>query len=455
MCKGRTSDKPVRKNKRRKQAFDKTKGMQQVDKTDEQCASRFQLEPLFNQSPCEFCGALKFPRETANFCCNKNKIKVPKPEVPDLLKELLLHDNDFLRNIRSYNNALCLASLGVEGKVKDLWSTFQFQGRAYHYIGDLKPADGDGRQFAQWYIHDGELSKEQEAQGRIDGQLQSVRNRLNKETMVKLQEMLKEKNHLVKQLRFVSQLPEEQIEGKKFVLCAEGRPEGTHERTYNLPDADGDEVALVSLNDSTRPQDIQIYFKDGHIQRINPLNAHHDALHNTLLFPYGDTTWHPKLKGDTYPTSSPLQYYRHLFNVFDPNNHFNGILRSGKLMAEFACASWFKVETCRLDYQRKHQKELKAERYQGLVDALNAEEDPTKVGQKIILAPSHTGSPRWYQSKFQDCMAIVRKYGKPHYFVTFTAFGQWDDVKANVFEGQETTRRPDIVVRVFHEKLQE
>ena len=290
---------------------------------------KFVIQPLFNQKQCDFCGALKFPNETANFCCNKGKIKVPKPEVPDQLKELLLHDKEFLHNIRSYNNALCLATLGVEGKVKDLWSTFQFQGRCYHYIGDLKPSDGDSRQFAQWYIHDGELSKEEEAQGRIDGQLESVRNRLNKETMIKLQEMLKDKNHLVMKFQFVCQLPEEQIEGKKFVLTAEGRPQGTHEGTYNLPGPGGDEVALVSLNNSTRPQDIQIYLKDGRVQRINPLNAHHDALHNTLLFPYGDTTWHPKLKGENYPTSSPLQYYRHLFNVFDPNTHFNGILRSG------------------------------------------------------------------------------------------------------------------------------
>ena len=80
------------------------------------------MESLFNQVPCEFCSALKFPSETANFCCNKNKIKISKPEVPDELKELLLHDKDFLHNIRSYNNALCLASLGVEGKVKDLKS---------------------------------------------------------------------------------------------------------------------------------------------------------------------------------------------------------------------------------------------------------------------------------------------------------------------------------------------
>ena len=218
---------------------------------------------------------------------------------------------------------------------------------------------------------------------------------------------------------------------------------------------ESDEVALVSLNSSLRPQDIQIYFKDGGVQRINPLNASYDALHYTLLFPYGDNSWHPKMTNLKGAKLTAAEYYRYLFNVFDPRTQFNGILRSGKLMAEFACASWFKIEKCRLDYQRHHQKELKAERYQGLLDALNAEEDPTRVGQKIILAPSHTGSPRWYQSKFQDSMAIVRKYGKPHLFLTFTASGKWEDTKASIFEGQDTTKRPDIVVRIFNEKLEE
>ena len=57
--------------------------------------------------------------------------------------------------------------------------------------------------------------------------------------------------------------------------------------------------------------------------------------------------------------------------------------------------------------------------------------------------------------KFQDCMAIVRKHGKPHLFITFTANGKWDETKKSCFDGQEPTNRPDLVCRIFNAKLEE
>ena len=43
-------------------------------------------------------------------------------------------------------------------------------------------------------------------------------------------------------------------------------------------------------------------------------------------------------------------------------------------------------------------------------------------------------------------MAIVRKFGKPHLFVTFTASGKWEETKENIYKGQDPRQRPDIVV---------
>ena len=92
-------------------------------------------------------------------------------------------------------------------------------------------------------------------------------------------------------------------------------------------------------------------------------------------------------------------------------------------------------------FQRTHQKQLRAESYKGLEDALNAHEDMTQVGDRVILASSHVGSPRWYQSKFQDCMAIVRKFGKPHIFLTFTANGKWEETLASINPGMNQTKK--------------
>ena len=126
----------------------------------------------------------------------------------------------------------------------------------------------------------------------------------------------------------------------------------------------------------------------------------YDPLHYTLLFPRGNSGWHPEIKQHgTGKRLTAAAYYRSMFQVYEQEN--NPILRFGKLMAEFACTAWYKVEQQRLTYHRHHQKELRADKYQGLMDSISAKEDLTTVGDRIILAPSHTGSPRWYQGKFQ------------------------------------------------------
>ena len=134
-----------------------------------------------------------------------------------------MSDENFQKNIRLYNNALCLATFGVDGKQEDGWSTFKFQGRCYHRLGKMKAAEGETKKFGQFFIHDPDMSPDQEAQGRIEGQTESMRCRLNKETVKKLQEMLKETNRLVQQFRYVAELPEFELANKKFVLRSDIR----------------------------------------------------------------------------------------------------------------------------------------------------------------------------------------------------------------------------------------
>ena len=50
-------------------------------------------------------------------------------------------------------------------------------------------------------------------------------------------------------------------------------------------------------------------------------------------------------------------------------------------------------------------------------------------------------------------MAIVRRYGKPHLFITFTCNVQWPEIQSSLFEGQTANDRPDIICRVFRLKL--
>ena len=52
-------------------------------------------------------------------------------------------------------------------------------------------------------------------------------------------------------------------------------------------------------------------------------------------------------------------------------------------------------------------------------------------------------------------MAIVRKYGKPDLFITFTCNPTWREIGEQLFPGQTPSDRPDLITRVFKLKLNE
>ena len=59
------------------------------------------------------------------------------------------------------------------------------------------------------------------------------------------------------------------------------------------------------------------------------------------------------------------------------------------------------------------------------------------------------------KQNYQDAMTIVRHFGKPDLFITFTCNPNWPEIQHSIFPGQYAKERPDIVVRVFNIKLKE
>ena len=82
----------------------------------------------------------------------------------------------------------------------------------------------------------------------------------------------------------------------------------------------------------------------------------------------------------------------------------------------------------------------------------NDDQRAPAIGRKILCS-SFQGGPRWYNAKFQDAMAIVREYGKPDLFITMTCNPKWPEIVNELRPGQEPQDRPDIVARVFKDKL--
>ncbi|CAC5414460.1 unnamed protein product [Mytilus coruscus] len=114
------------------------------------------------------------------------------------------------------------------------------------------------------------------------------------------------------------------------------------------------------------------------------------------------------------------------------------------------------MEQERLNYCLYHQQELRAEFYQGLSDAISSGDvNGSSVGRKMISPSSYIGSPRYMHQLYQDAMAIVRKFGKPDLFITFTCNPNWPEVKNSLIGTHSSADQPDLTTRVFHLKLKD
>ena len=50
---------------------------------------------------------------------------------------------------------------------------------------------------------------------------------------------------------------------------------------------------------------------------------------------------------------------------------------------------------------------------------------------------------------------MVREFGKPDLYITFTCNPKWKEITDNVREYQKVENRPDLIVRVFRLKCKE
>ena len=132
----------------------------------------------------------------------------------------------------------------------------------------------------------------------------------------------------------------------------------------------------------------------------------------------------------------------------------NDFFRMGKLLQQYMVDAYTRIEKSRLEYYRLNQKRFRIASYQGLLDHLEnqAERLNVPLGSLYILPSTFVGGLRYMRQAYQDAMALVRKFGKPDLFITFTANPSWPEIVCEL-NGQPYTSRPDVCVRVFHLKL--
>ena len=428
---------------------------------------------------CPFCNSLRFHHEAPSICCSNGTVKLSpksphKSAPPKPLLELLTGNSQkskrFQKQIRQYNSAFQMTSFGVDKLAipKGFMSTFKIQGQLCHRIGSFLPDTGKQSKFLQIYFIGNDTDQCNVRCGNFSG--------LDKGIVMEIQTMLHSENHLVKQFRTAV----EQHGHKpnfKVVMNSEKRPAGTHERQYNEPTAE-DVGAVIIETDNAANRDIVLHMRGGFppLKKVDEKHIFYDALQYPLIFCRGQESYNihfPKCAPNTaaqgkrknvreqtntdmaiapktkYVTS--CDFYAYMLMTRKDSVNYLHLYR--ELFLQFVVDMYAKVESEKLGYIRTHQSNLRAEKYVHLQDEIRQGTALGDIGKRIILPSSFVGGPRYMHQRTQDAMTYVTKYGRPDLFVTFTCNPKWDEIQSELHRDQKAHHRPDIVARVFHQKL--
>jgi hypothetical protein len=257
-----------------------------------------------------------------------------------------------------------------------------------------------------------------------------------------------------------------------------------HPGTVNRPTAAFEVAGIViqgSNPDSNQHREVVVHQRSGRPQRISICNAAYDPLAYSITHVHGTNGWYigiPRHKknsdgsfsihGSKHVTVKEYySFYAHIREKWSRGPDRNCIapaqpvmmdtlLLGGKLAQQYWIDQSVKMETNNLNFLRHNQPQIRAELYRGLHDAIsrNDEANAGAPVERTILPSTFIGGGRHQHQCYQDAMAMVRKYGKPDFFITFTCNPKWPEITRNMKRDEQPHNRPDITCRVFHMKLQ-
>lgn len=424
---------------------------------------------------CSFCHAMLWLNERASaskseplfqLCCGKGRYIMKDFEpLPPLLTGLLTNTDpvskEFQNNIRAYNNVLSFTSLGVKldhDVNNDRMGAYAFRihGNVYHRIGtSLHPEDGAAPSFAQIYVYDA---------------ANELQNRLHRmpflasDTLHQLQSLMHSVNPYARDFKTMADLVNETPGGLPDVSMIFRSEDTPDPRRYNSP-THSTEIGVLIVNGEghrnvNKPthRDVVIRLRnngstENGLQSINEINQHYDPMHYVLMFPRGDPGWNINMHtANGLKKVTIMQFYRYHLMIRQTSPSQVHLFKH--LFHQYVVEMYAKMEQERLNCLRHNQKSLRCELYNNLRDAAEVDDgDMESVGKKVILPSSFIGSPRHMVQLHQDSMSIVRRFGKPDLFVTFTCNPSWPEITNELQYNQTSNDRPDLCSRVFHLKL--
>ena len=168
----------------------------------------------------------------------------------------------------------------------------------------------------------------------------------------------------------------EEVEHRRLVISAAARPPGQHERRYNA--AEGLREVAVLMGDEPAQHDLVLRRRAvpgaAALHIIDECHKACDPLHFVLLFPLGTTGWHLEMPQAVQPGRerlrciTTLQFYAYRLQIRPTED--DSLLRGCRLFQEYLCMAYAKVEALRLRYIATHQREIRADLYQNVRDAV-------------------------------------------------------------------------------------
>lgn len=428
--------------------------------------------------PCTWCAAYHWvdervgnspaSRPVFNSCCLNGEVELPSFQplpryLHQLLTDLTAPARAFRKHLRAYNSAFAFVSLKTSQTTRGVTSgvqMFQIHGALYHQSGPIEPPQGQLPRYAQLYFHDPQYAS---------ATRQQLNTHLDLSTLQGLTEMLHEiKNPYISLYLTARERINQAGTGSAVLLTSNLQlvlETGPDRRRENIPTSD--EVALIlpdaAAAETSRP--VTIAARDSPaLFTISAAHPSYMPLHYVLMFPNGDSGWAPGLAlrnregARVRHTISQQQYYRYYLH---PRAGQTTVpFRFYRLFQQYVVDVWAICDQARLAFIRENQRTIRAELYSGVADALlqrnpDNSDAHARIGRRTVLPSSYIGGSRFVSQCYQDSMAIVRRYGRPTLFITFTASSYWQEVNRELREGETGLNRPDLVCRAFRLKAKE
>ena len=446
---------------------------------------------------CPYCDAWMYPREGTrmsagsaknqlvfSLCCQKGKIVLDEDRsiphknrpIPELLKHLLTSSEDdaksYRHNVRKYNHSLAMAFLKVQhDDFTGYPRTVRLHGQAYVLVSKHLPEDSwepGNRNFCEMYFV--------EPQEATQLRMTKTREKLMPQVLFDLDQMLREINPFIsvfltarEQIRLLK-IQQHPVQELKLIFVRDSSKDDPRSNTSQR-----DQLAVIySGQEGGIGGDIDFELNwrsnitSGQTTKIPYTSPNADPLVYVTMFPYGEKGWtyssiflrnadHIKRN---YATAK--QFYQHRLAyrpvIYNDGLHLSLIHHHGLLFQQYCCNAYIVIEMNNLNWIRYNQDKLRAETYAGIFDCIIVGEGNLLMpdGRRVILCSTFEGSPRNMQQRYQDSMCIVKEFGKPDYFITFTCNPSWPEILESLgAKFIQPCDRPDIVARVFHIKLQE